>query len=302
MGIDLEINNESETSASDRQDDFISFDDNQESQDKRGHKIKRNDGPKVIDTLCRRTINVRMRIGGQLQTFDCRDLEIDLGDWVVVRFEDVVRLGMVTSKPIIWPQEEGKKGIFLPSDRQLLRVATVEDLSKQAENQIKEREDFEYCQNCINHQGLSMKLVAVEITFDNYKTIFYYTAEERVDFRQLVRELVSRFRTRIEMRQIGVRNEALMLGGIGLCGRNFCCSSFLNTFLPVSVKMAKEQNISLNTAKISGVCGRLMCCLAYENPTDDENCLSGEQDCNQCQRKTVEKVESGNLSQLKNKI
>jgi hypothetical protein len=112
-----------------------------------------------------------------------------------------------------------------------------------------------------------MKLVAVEITFDNFKTIFYYTAEERVDFRQLVKELVSRFRTRIEMRQIGVRQEALMIGGVGACGRPYCCAGFLSSFNPVSVKMAKEQNISLNTVKISGVCGRLMCCLAFESMT-----------------------------------
>jgi cell fate regulator YaaT (PSP1 superfamily) len=206
-----------------------------------------------------------VRFGGQVQTYEAGELELDIGDWVVVRQGESLRLGLVTTKPMIWPANQGKKEILLPEDRAILRLASSEDLTRQAENQIKEREDYAYCQNCLSHLGLSMKLVAVEITLDNYKTIFYYTAEERVDFRQLVRELVSRFRTRIEMRQIGVRLEALKLGGLGLCGRCFCCSSFLNNFCQVSVKMAKEQNLSLNTAKISGVCGRLMCCLSYEN-------------------------------------
>ncbi|MDR1870381.1 MAG: hypothetical protein LBS60_00395 [Deltaproteobacteria bacterium] len=163
---------------------------------------------------------------------------------------------------------------MLPEDRVVVRLATPEDLTRQAENQLKERDDYAYCLSCVNHLGLSLKLVAVEITLDNFKTIFYYTAEERVDFRQLVRELVSRFRTRIEMRQIGVRQEAQKLGGLGLCGRCFCCSSFLNNFCQVSVKMAKEQNLSLNTAKISGVCGRLMCCLSFENYARNQKALA----------------------------
>jgi cell fate regulator YaaT (PSP1 superfamily) len=243
---------------------------------RRGHKIKRDDGPRVFDLPCQRTINVRIRYGGHILTYDCGDLQLDIGDWVVIRDLDVLRMGLVTSKPIIWPADQTKNPILLPSDRRLLRVATDDDLAKQAENQLKERENFEYCQSCIVSQSLSMKLVAVEITFDFFKTIFYYTAEERVDFRQLVKELVSRLRTRIEMRQIGVRNEAMMLGGMGICGRHFCCAGFLNNFSPVSVKMAKEQNLSLNTAKISGVCGRLMCCLAFENYlTQSESDISG---------------------------
>ncbi|MDR1085115.1 MAG: stage 0 sporulation family protein [Deltaproteobacteria bacterium] len=237
-----------------------------EPQARRSHKIKWEDEAQRPRTLpCQKTVHVRVRFGGQIQTFEAGDLNLDIGDWVVVRQTDTLRIGLVTSKPIIWPANQGQKRLFLPDDRRILRLATSEDLTRQAENQLKERDDYAYCQSCITNLGLQMRLVAVEVTLDNFKTIFYYTAEERVDFRQLVRELVSRFRTRIEMRQIGVRLEALKLGGLGMCGRCFCCSSFLNNFCQVSVKMAKEQNLSLNTAKISGVCGRLMCCLSFEN-------------------------------------
>ncbi|MDR1577838.1 MAG: hypothetical protein LBT86_06400 [Deltaproteobacteria bacterium] len=235
-------------------------------QNRRGHKIKWDDEIQQPRTLpCQKTVHVRVRFGGQVQAFEIGQLELDIGDWVVVKQGDSLRLGLVTSKPIIWPANQGQKQILLPEDRRILRVATSEDLTRQAENQLRERDDYAYCQSCVNHLSLSLKLVGVEITLDNFKTIFYYTSEDRVDFRQLVRELVSRFRTRIEMRQIGVRLEALKLGGLGMCGRCFCCSSFLNNFCQVSVKMAKEQNLSLNTSKISGVCGRLMCCLSFEN-------------------------------------
>ncbi|MDR2442202.1 MAG: hypothetical protein LBE31_01620 [Deltaproteobacteria bacterium] len=250
---------------------------------RRGLKVKHDDTPKVNDLPCRRTVNVRMRYGGRIMTYDCGEHELDIGDWVVIKDADILRMGLVCSKPIIWPADQEKRQVCLPSDRRLLRVASDSDLARQAENQLKEREAFEYCQGCIANQNLMMKLVAVEITFDNFKTIFYYTADDRVDFRQLVKELVSRLRARIEMRQIGVRNEALMLGGVGICGRPFCCAGFLTSFSPVSVKMAKEQNISLNTTKLSGVCGRLMCCLAFENYSDqtitqddDDSALSDE--------------------------
>jgi cell fate regulator YaaT (PSP1 superfamily) len=236
---------------------------------RRNHKIKSDDGVRSYDLPAKRTVHVRIRYGGRIQVFDCGDLELDIGDWVVIKDFDVLRIGLVTSKPIIWPADQHSKRVLLPTERLLIRLATQEDLAKQAENQLKEREGLEYCQVCIDNQKLVMKLVAVEVTFDNYKTIFYYTADDRVDFRQLVKELVSRFRTRIEMRQIGVRHEALMVGGMGVCGRPFCCSGFLSSFSPVSVKMAKEQNLNLNTVKISGVCGRLMCCLAFENFTVD---------------------------------
>ena len=223
-------------------------------------------------------------------TFDCGGLNPSLGDWVVVRDNDLTYLGQVVTSPVIWMKtpvqsedaetadaaesagapparpprrhnNNGKGG----EERRMVRVATAADLARQAENEVREQEAFEYCLARVSSQGLDMKLVAVEVVFDGSKTIFYYTADERVDFRLLVKELVSRFRTRIEMRQIGVRHEARMVGGLGGCGRCFCCSGFLANFAPVSVKMAKEQNVSLSPTKISGVCGRLMCCLAFEH-------------------------------------
>ncbi|MDR1109458.1 MAG: stage 0 sporulation protein [Deltaproteobacteria bacterium] len=264
-------------SNSDRSQEKVPRDKNADSH-RRGHKIKRDDGTRSFDLPAQRTVNVRMRFGGRIQVFDCGDLELDIGDWVVIKDFDVLRMGLVATRPLIWPANQESRKVLLPSERRLIRLATQEDLAKQAENQLKEREGLEYCQFCIDNQKLLMKLVAVEVTFDNFKTIFYYTADDRVDFRQLVKELVSRFRTRIEMRQIGVRQEALMLGGVGVCGRPFCCSGFLSNFSPVSVKMAKEQHLSLNTVKISGVCGRLMCCLAFENYTVQVPASGGDED------------------------
>jgi cell fate regulator YaaT (PSP1 superfamily) len=230
----------------------------------RGFRIKRGPStPKKADIPCRRTVAVRLRYGGNVQVFECGDQELDMGVWVVVKHNEVTRIGMVTSMPVRW---EGLSPAYLPADREFLRVATIDDLSRQAENQLLEREQFEFCHSRIKKLSLPMKLVTAEITFDNYKSIFYYTSDERVDFRQLVKDLVRRLRTRVEMRQISVRHEALMLGGMGMCGRQLCCSSFLKNFTPVSVRMAKEQRLSINTVKISGVCGRLMCCLAFETP------------------------------------
>ena len=148
--------------------------------------------------------------------------------------------------------------------KKVIRIATAEDLQKITENKKKEQEALEICQQKINEHKLDMKLVDVEYTFDNNKILFYFTADGRVDFRELVKDLASIFRTRIELRQIGVRDESKMLGGLGICGRPFCCSTFLGEFQPVSIKMAKEQSLSLNPTKISGTCGRLMCCLKYE--------------------------------------
>jgi cell fate regulator YaaT (PSP1 superfamily) len=233
----------------------------------RGFRIKKEPQQQAAPGRpCRRTVGVRLRYGGNIQIFECGDLDLEMGVWVVVKHNDVTRIGMVTSMPVRWGAPGGPGAITLPADRELLRVATIDDLSRQAENQLLERDEFEFCHSRIRKLGLPMKLVTVEITFDNYKSIFYYTSEERVDFRQLVRDLVRRLRTRVEMRQISVRHEALMLGGMGMCGRELCCSSFLKNFTPVSVRMAKEQRLSINTVKISGVCGRLMCCLAFESP------------------------------------
>ena len=152
----------------------------------------------------------------------------------------------------------------------IIRSATDEDLAKEESNREKEKTAFTYCQSRIEVRGLKMKLVDVESTFDNKKLLFYFTAENRVDFRELVKDLASVFKTRIELRQIGVRDEAKVLGGIGVCGREFCCKSCLRDFQPVSIKMAKEQGLSLNPGKISGACGRLMCCLKYEQNVYDE--------------------------------
>ncbi len=227
-------------------------------------------------------VNIKIKYGGQIMTYECGDLSLSLGDWVVVKNKDLTYLGQVVMTPVLScpppeKNEEGDENLCEPScpllaledppftDRELLRVASNADLARQAENEVREQEAFEYCLARVQLQGLNMKLVAVEALFDGSKTIFYYTAEDRVDFRQLVKELVNRFRTRIEMRQIGIRQEARMLGGLGNCGRNFCCSGFLANFAPVSVKIAKEQNISLSPSKISGACGRLMCCLAFEH-------------------------------------
>jgi cell fate regulator YaaT (PSP1 superfamily) len=205
-------------------------------------------------------VNVRLKYGGQVMAYGCGDLNPILGDWVVAKNGDSSYLGQVVTAPVIVAPPKSRL-----AGRHLVRVAGEADIARQAENEVREREAFEYCLSRVAIQRLDMKLVAVEIVFDGSKTVFYYTADERVDFRLLVKELVSRFRTRIEMRQIGVRHEARMIGGLGTCGRGFCCAGFLANFAPVSVKMAKEQNISLSPSKISGVCGRLMCCLAFEH-------------------------------------
>ena len=154
--------------------------------------------------------------------------------------------------------------------KEVLRVATKEDEDHEAENRQKEKEAFKICKKKIREHGLDMKLIDAEYTFDNNKVLFYFTADGRIDFRQLVKDLASVFKTRIELRQIGVRDETKILGGIGICGRTLCCHTYLSEFAPVSIKMAKEQNLSLNQTKISGVCGRLMCCLKNEQETYEE--------------------------------
>ena len=154
--------------------------------------------------------------------------------------------------------------------KEVLRVATKEDEEHEAENRLKEKEAFKICKKKIREHGLDMKLIDAEYTFDNNKVLFYFTADGRIDFRQLVKDLASVFKTRIELRQIGVRDETKILGGIGICGRTLCCHTYLSEFAPVSIKMAKEQNLSLNQTKISGVCGRLMCCLKNEQETYEE--------------------------------
>lgn len=207
-------------------------------------------------------IGVRFKTAGKIYYFDPDIHEIDSSDKVIVETARGIEFGHV----VVAPREIDESEIVLPL-KKVLRVANPEDLEQVKLIEAKEKEAFQVCVDKIIEHDLPMKLIEVEYTFDNSKIIFFFTAEGRVDFRELVKDLASIFRTRIELRQIGVRDEAKMLGGIGACGRVLCCHSFLGDFDPVSIKMAKEQNLSLNPAKISGICGRLMCCLKYENDT-----------------------------------
>ena len=204
-------------------------------------------------------IGVRFKEVGKVYYFDPDNKKLKLDDTVIVETSRGVECGKVAIVNKEVPDEE----IVHPL-KKLVRIATKEDLKRLEDNARKEKEALKICEQKIAEHGLEMKLVDVEYTFDNSKILFYFTADGRVDFRALVKDLASVFRTRIELRQIGVRDESKMLGGLGVCGRPFCCSSFLGEFHPVSIKMAKEQGLSLSPTKISGTCGRLMCCLKYE--------------------------------------
>ena len=204
-------------------------------------------------------IGVRFRNVGKIYYFDPDGASLRQGDRVIVETSRGVECGEV----MMINREIDEESVPQPL-KKLIRLATKEDLARIAENAAKEKTAYQICARKIEEHKLDMKLVSVEYTFDNSKILFYFTADGRIDFRELVKDLASVFRTRIELRQIGVRDEAKMLGGIGICGRPFCCASFLSGFQPVSIKMAKEQGLSLNPVKISGACGRLMCCLKYE--------------------------------------
>ncbi len=204
-------------------------------------------------------IGVRFKEVGKVYYFDPDGQTLKKGEKVIVETVRGIECGEVAMDNREISDEEIVKPL-----KKLIRTATPEDIETVAENKKKEREAFEICQKKIAAHALEMKLVDVEYTFDGGKILFYFTADGRVDFRELVKDLAGVFRTRIELRQIGVRDESKMLGGLGICGRPFCCGSFLGEFQPVSIKMAKEQGLSLNPAKISGACGRLMCCLKYE--------------------------------------
>lgn len=204
-------------------------------------------------------IGVRFKDVGKVYYFDPNGKQIELGSKVIVETARGVECGEVAMT-----NREVKDEEIVTPLKQVIRVATDEDLKQVAANKEKQKQAFEQCQAKIEEHKLDMKLVDVEYTFDNNKILFYFTADGRVDFRELVKDLAAIFRTRIELRQIGVRDEAKMLGGLGICGKTFCCSTFLGEFQPVSIKMAKEQGLSLNPVKISGCCGRLMCCLKYE--------------------------------------
>lgn len=208
-----------------------------------------------------RVLGVRFREHGKVYVFECGDLDYALHEWVVVQTDQGPALGSVAVEP--WELEE--KGDRRSEFKKVLRKADKEDLERAQRLREQRQSAKQECLNLIKEFQLPMKLVEVEPLFDGSKIIFYFTAENRVDFRRLVKELARRFRSRVEMRQIGVRNEAKMLGGVASCGRELCCASFLQEFEPVSVRMAKDQNLSLNPLKLSGVCGRLMCCLGYEH-------------------------------------
>ncbi len=210
-------------------------------------------------------IGVRFKEVGKIYYFDPDQKDYSLGELVIVETARGVECGTVA----IANKEVADESIVKPL-KKVVRSANKEDLRRMEENRQKEKRAYRICQEKINANKLEMKLVGVEYAFDNSKILFYFTADGRVDFRELVKDLASVFRTRIELRQIGVRDEAKMLGGLGICGRPFCCSSFLGEFQTVSIKMAKEQGLSLNPTKISGTCGRLMCCLKYEQPAYEE--------------------------------
>ncbi|MGC4379269.1 stage 0 sporulation family protein [Fictibacillus sp. Mic-4] len=205
-------------------------------------------------------VGVRFKKAGKIYYFDPGDLEIEKDTFVIVETARGIEYGKV----VIAKKQVEEQDVVLPL-KKVVRNANQKDMLTVEENKAAAEHAFELCTAKIEEHKLEMKLVDVEYTFDRNKVIFYFTADGRIDFRELVKDLASIFRTRIELRQIGVRDEAKMLGGIGPCGRMLCCSTFLGDFEPVSIKMAKDQNLSLNPAKISGLCGRLMCCLKYEN-------------------------------------
>lgn len=212
-----------------------------------------------------KVIGVRFRTAGKIYFFDPGKLKINRNDHVIVETARGIEYGTVVGSPREVPTDK----VIQPL-KPVLRIATERDDEQEANNKKKEKEAFKICLEKIKKHGLEMKLIDAEYTFDNNKVLFYFTADGRIDFRELVKDLASVFKTRIELRQIGVRDETKILGGIGICGRELCCHSHLSEFIPVSIKMAKEQNLSLNPTKISGVCGRLMCCLKHEEETYEE--------------------------------
>ena len=212
-----------------------------------------------------KVIGVRFRTAGKIYFFDPGKLDIKRGEHVIVETARGIEYGTVVGDP----RNVEDDAVVQPL-KPVLRIATERDDEQEAGNKIKEKEAFKICLEKIQKHGLEMKLIDAEYTFDNNKVLFYFTADGRIDFRELVKDLAAVFKTRIELRQIGVRDETKILGGIGICGRELCCHRHLSEFVPVSIKMAKEQNLSLNPTKISGVCGRLMCCLKHEEETYEE--------------------------------
>ena len=212
-----------------------------------------------------KVVGVRFRNVGKIYYFNPKNYKVKPGDHVIVETARGVEYGKV----VLAPKDVVDDQVVHPL-KEVLRVATKDDDEREKYNRKRERDAFKICQKKIREHGLEMKLIDAEYTFDNNKVLFYFTADGRIDFRQLVKDLASIFKTRIELRQIGVRDETKILGGIGICGRCLCCNTYLSEFAPVSIRMAKEQNLSLNQTKISGVCGRLMCCLKNEQETYEE--------------------------------
>ena len=212
-----------------------------------------------------KVVGVRFRNVGKIYYFNPKNYKVKPGDHVIVETARGVEYGKV----VLAPKDVVDDQVVHPL-KEVLRVATKDDDEREKYNRKRERDAFKICQKKIREHGLEMKLIDAEYTFDNNKVLFYFTADGRIDFRQLVKDLASIFKTRIELRQIGVRDETKILGGIGICGRCLCCHTYLSEFAPVSIRMAKEQNLSLYQTKISGVCGRLMCCLKNEQETYEE--------------------------------
>lgn len=204
-------------------------------------------------------ISIKFKEGGKAYYFDPSDIKANVGDSVIVEMQSGKEMGTVYEGVHSVPDED-----IVPPLRKVLRIATERDLKKVEENHKKEADALKVCEKLVEQNKLEMKLVDAQYSFDGSRIVFFFTADGRVDFRELVKDLAAHFHTRIELRQIGVRDEAKMLGGIGICGQTYCCSRFLNDFQTVSIKMAKEQGLSLNPTKVSGSCGRLMCCLKYE--------------------------------------
>lgn len=212
-----------------------------------------------------KVVGVRFKKAGKVYYFDPEDFNIEVDTNVIVETARGIEFGQV-----VIPNRDVPQNRIVSPLKKVIRIATDEDIAHAEENDKKEKEAFDVCVQKVKKHNLDMKLIDVEYTFDNNKVLFYFTADGRVDFRELVKDLAAVFKTRIELRQIGVRDESKMMGGIGICGRPLCCKTFLGEFQPVSIKMAKEQGLSLNPTKISGICGRLMCCLKYEQESYEE--------------------------------
>ena len=212
-----------------------------------------------------KVIGVRFRQAGKIYNFSPADFQVKVGDHVIVETARGIEYGSVVQEI----REVADDKVIMPL-KSVIRIATEEDDKKAIENNEKEKKAFKICKEKIAKHGLEMKLIETEYTFDNNKVLFYFTADGRIDFRELVKDLASVFKTRIELRQVGVRDETKMLGGIGICGRPLCCNTYLSEFIPVSIKMAKEQSLSLNPTKISGICGRIKCCLKNEQEAYEE--------------------------------